>query len=169
MEIVDILSLLVPNVWTALTQLCATAVLFFLMYRFAWTPVRKILDTRSEFEQAKLADAEKLKAENEALNTQLRERMADADEEAAQIITKAREEGVAARNELLEEGKKANLELLDRTRRELELDRSRMLDDMHDDIVEAAVMVAEKMLQSKIDADSERESIESFVKEVVKK
>ena len=49
MQIVDILGLLVPNIWTALTQLCATAVLFFLMYKLAYKPVKNILDKRSEF------------------------------------------------------------------------------------------------------------------------
>ncbi|MBR4422532.1 MAG: ATP synthase F0 subunit B, partial [Erysipelotrichaceae bacterium] len=58
MQIVDILSQLIPNVWTVITQLCATAVLFFLMYKLAWKPVKKILDARSEYEQARLSEAE---------------------------------------------------------------------------------------------------------------
>ena len=44
MQIVDILGLLVPNIWTAITQLCATAVLFFALYKLAYKPVKKILD-----------------------------------------------------------------------------------------------------------------------------
>ena len=58
MQIVDILNQLVPNVWTALTQLCASAVLFFVLYKLGYKPVRKILDTRSEYEQNKLAQAD---------------------------------------------------------------------------------------------------------------
>ena len=46
MQIVDILALLVPNIWTAITQLCATAVLFFALYKLAYKPVKKILDAR---------------------------------------------------------------------------------------------------------------------------
>ena len=61
MQIVDILNQLVPNVWTALTQLCASAVLFFVLYKLGYKPVRKILDTRSEYEQNKLAQADALK------------------------------------------------------------------------------------------------------------
>ena len=51
MKIVDILELLIPDVWTALAQLCATALLFFLMYKLAWKPVSRILNERSRFEQ----------------------------------------------------------------------------------------------------------------------
>ena len=73
MQIVDILGLLVPNIWTALSQLCATAVLFFLMYKLAYKPVKKILDTRSEYEQTRLAEAEKLQEENEKINKKAQE------------------------------------------------------------------------------------------------
>ena len=169
MQIVDILSLLVPNVWTAITQLCATAVLFFLMYKLAWKPVSKILETRSEFEQSRLEQAESLKAESEKLNEEISKKYEDADKEVSRIIAKAVEDGQIAKNELLDEGKKANEELLAKTRRELDLERSRMMDSMHDEIVDAAVLVAEKMLKTKIDANSEKESIDSFIKEVVKK
>ena len=65
MNIVDILELLVPDVWTALTQLCATALLFFLMYKLAWKPVKKILDERSKFEQQKLSEAAALKEDSD--------------------------------------------------------------------------------------------------------
>lgn len=168
MEIVDILSLLVPNVWTAITQLCATAVLFFLMYKLAWKPVSGILEKRSEYEQSRLEEAEALKNENERLNKEIEEKYEAADKEASQIVAQAIEKGEAARNELLEEGKRTNQELLDKSKRELELERDKMMDSVHDDIVDAAVAVAEKMLQSKIDADSERDSIDAFVKEVIK-
>ena len=60
MQIIDILGQLVPNVWTALTQLCATALLFFLMYKLAWKPVKKILDARSEYESSRLSRSWKM-------------------------------------------------------------------------------------------------------------
>ena len=89
MQIVDILNQLVPNVWTALTQLCASAVLVFVLYKLGYKPVRKILDTRSEYEQNKLAQADALKEENEALKKQLEEELAKADAAARETIEKA--------------------------------------------------------------------------------
>ena len=46
MQLPDVFGLLFPNVWTFISQLCATAVLFFLMYKLAYKPVKKILDER---------------------------------------------------------------------------------------------------------------------------
>ena len=82
MQIVDILALLVPNIWTAITQLCATAVLFFALYKLAYKPVKKILDARSEYEQNRLAEADALKKENEEMKKQMEAELAKADDKA---------------------------------------------------------------------------------------
>lgn len=169
MQIVDILELLVPNVWTALSQLCATAVLFFLMYRLAWKPVKKILDQRSEYEHSRLKEAEALKAENEKLNAQARETIIEANRTAEEIVKSAREEGQTVRDELVEQGREQTRQMMENAQRDLELQRSRMMEEMHDEIVDAALSATEKMLQSKLSAESDKTDIDSFVREVINK
>ena len=169
MQIVDILGLLVPDVWTALTQHCASAVLFFLMYKLAWKPVRKILDQRSEYEHSKLAEAEVLQKENAELNEQAKKAILDANKEAEAIVRSAREEGITVRDELVEQGRQQSKQLLENARRDMELQRSKMMEQMHEEIVDAALSATEKMLQSKISADTEKADIDAFVKEVINK
>ena len=169
MQIVDILELLVPNVWTALSQLCATAVLFFLMYRLAWKPVKKILDQRSEYEHSRLKEAEALKAENEKLNAEARETIIEANRTAEEIVKSAREEGQTVRDELVEQGREQTRQMMENAQRDLELQRSRMMEEMHDEIVDAALSATEKMLQSKLSAESDKTDIDSFVMEVINK
>ena len=153
MNIVDILELLVPDVWTAITQLCATAILFFLMYKLAWKPVKKILDERSKFEQQKLSEAAALKEENEKIHEQ----------------AKDPGDGILNWNALIEEGKKQSAQLLENARHDMELQRTKMMEEMRSEIVDTAISAAEKVLESKIDSDAEKQSISSFVKEVINK
>jgi len=169
MQIVDILELLVPNVWTAITQLCATAVLFFLMYKLAYKPIRNILDERSRYEQSKLAEVEALKEENEKLNLEAKEMIAQANKSAEAIVRSAREEGNTVKNELIEQGRQQSAQMMENAQRDLELQRSKMLKEVHSEIVDAAISAAEKVLESKIDSQSEKQSIDSFVKEVINK
>lgn len=169
MNIVDILELLVPDVWTALTQLCATALLFFLMYKLAWKPVKKILDERSKFEQQKLSEAAALKEENEKIHEQAKDIISDANRSAEAIVKDAREEGQTIKNELIEEGKKQSAQLLENARHDMELQRTKMMEEMRSEIVDTAISAAEKVLESKIDSDAEKQSISSFVKEVINK
>ena len=169
MQIVDILELLIPDVWTAITQLCATAVLFYLMYKLAWKPVKKILDERSRFEQEKLSEAAALKEENEKISKQAKDIISDANRDAEMIGKEAREEGQTLKNELIAEGKKQSAQLLENAKHDMEMQKAKMMEEMRSEIVETAISAAEKVLQDNVDSDAERSSINSFVKEVISK
>ena len=169
MQIVDILALLVPNIWTAITQLCATAVLFFALYKLAYKPVKKILDARSEYEQNKLAQADALKEENEALKKQLEEELAKADAAARETIEKARTEGRQLKENLISEGKERKEKLLADAKADIDLQRSRMLDEVQQEIVDATISATEKLLSEKIDETADMRIIDDFIKEVTKK
>ncbi len=169
MQIVDILNQLVPNVWTVITQLCASAVLFFVLYKLGYKPVRKILDTRSEYEQNKLAQADALKEENEALKKQLEEELAKADAAARETIEKARTEGRQLKENLISEGRERKEKLLADAKADIDLQRSRMLDEVQQEIVDATISATEKLLSEKIDESTDMRIIDDFIKEVTKK
>ncbi len=169
MQIIDILGQLVPNVWTALTQLCATAVLFFLMYKLAWKPVKKILDARSEYESNRLTEADRLREENEKLNEEARASIEEAQKEAQQILDEAREAGDQLKEQIAQEGHKQVEKMRKDAEKDIEKQRNKMLDQMQEEIVDTAVAVAEKILQSKVDAKQDRDNIDTFIKEVIKK
>ena len=169
MNIVDILELLVPDVWTAITQLCATAILFFLMYKLAWKPVKKILDESSKFEQQKLSEAAALKEENEKTAKEAKNIISDANRDAEMIVKEAREEGQNLKNELIEEGKRQSAQLLENAKHDMEMQKAKMMEEMRSEIVDTAIAAAEKVLQNNVDPDAERQSINSFVKEVISK
>ncbi|MBO4918873.1 MAG: F0F1 ATP synthase subunit B [Erysipelotrichaceae bacterium] len=169
MQIIDILGQLVPNVWTALTQLCATALLFFLMYKLAWKPVKKILDARSEYESSRLSEADRLREENEKLNEEAKASIGEAQQQAQQILEDARTAGEQLKEEIAKEGRKQAEKMRADADKDIEKQRNKMLDQMQEEIVDTAVAVAEKILQSKVDAKQDRDNIDTFVKEVVKK
>lgn len=169
MQIVDILGLLVPNIWTALTQLCATALLFFLMYKLAWKPVKKILDTRSEFEQSRLDEAEKLKKENETINKQAQEIIAEANKTAETIVKQAKAEGEETKGEIIARANEESQQILDNANRQARQQHDKIMKDMHGEIVDVAISAAEKMLRDKIDSEADKSNIESFIKEIIEK
>lgn len=167
MQIVDILGLLVPNVWTALSQLCASAVLFFLMYKLAYKPVRKILDARADFEQSKISEAEELISENKRLNDEAKEAIIEANKAAEQIVSDAHEEGEEIKKNMIQAAKEESDVIKANAQRELELQKAKLLDEMHDQLVDATISATEKMLNSKLNAKADKENIDVFIKEVI--
>lgn len=166
MELPDVFGLLFPNPWTVISQLCATAILFVLMYKLAYQPVKKILDTRSDFEQSKITEANALKEENEKLNTEAKNNILDANRTAEEIVSSAREEAEVVKKELLDEGKRQSEQLMENAQKDIELQREKMLHEVHDEMVNATISATEKMLKTKID-NQDKDSIDSFIKEVI--
>ena len=102
---VDILELLLPNLLTLVTQLCAPFLLFILLKKLAWNPVRKILETRAAYEQGKLEEADRKNAEAEELRKEAEDNISKAQAEARQIVEDSRVEGEKAKEKLLEEAR----------------------------------------------------------------
>ena len=165
----DVLGQLLPNPLTMLAQLCATAVLFFLMYKLAYKPIKKILDARSEYEQSRLTDADSLKKKYEDLHAEAEKQINDAKAEARQIINNAQDEGNRLKNNLIDEGKQKSQQIIDEAQNNIALQKNKMLDEMHGEIVNVALTAAEKLLQSKLDAKNDKDSINEFIKEVTNK
>ena len=169
MQLPDVYGLLFPNIWTVISQLCATAVLFFLMYKLAYKPVKKILDARSEFEQSKISEAEAFKEENIRLNEEAKKNIIEANKTAEEIVASAREEAETVKKELVEQGRQQSRQMLENAEKEIELQRSKMLQDLHSEIVDATISATEKMLKAKIENSEDKDNIDTFVKEVISK
>ena len=163
---IDVLNQLMPNILTVVTQLCATALLFFLMYKLAWTPVKRILDTRSEYEQSRLTEADKLRKDNEALNAEANKQIEEANAQAQEIVSRAQAEGLRLKENLVDEGRQKSQQMVEDAQRNITLQKNKMLEDMHEEVVDIAMQAAEKMLQRKLDSQADRDSIENFIKEV---
>lgn len=165
----DILGQLIPNPLTMIVQLCATAVLVFLMYKLAYKPIKRIMDTRSEYEQSRLTDADKLKKEYEDLHAKAEKEISDAKTKAKQIVSDAQDEGNRVKTNLIDEGKQKSQQIIDDAQNNIALQKNKMLDEMHGEIVDVALSAAEKILQTKLDSKDDKDSINEFIKEVTNK
>jgi len=165
---IDVLEKMLPNILTVLTQLGATFILFYFIKKLAWKPVREIIQKRSEAEQNKLIEAQRLKEESEKINIQAKQELQQAGADAKQLISVGRSEAERVKSELLEAAKKKSEEQLDDARKEIEYEKVLMRTELHNEMVDVALMAAEKLLSEKFDEKRDRQEIEKFVKEVVK-
>ncbi len=165
-EITDVVEQLVPNILTVAAQLAATTILFTLMYKLLWKPVQSILETRSKYEQSRLTEADRLKNENEQLNQQAQQHIDEAKKQAQQTLLKAQQEADQIKNDLIEQGKQRSKQIVDEATLNMNLQKEKMLEDMHRQMVDVALSATEKMLETKVDSQTDIEQIENFVKEV---
>jgi ATP synthase, F0 subunit b len=165
----DIKELLLPNIWTFLTQLGATAVLFIVAKKFLWKPVQKMLDQRADLLQEKLveADKEKESLENSIKNakSQVIEAKMKADEIIEQAVIDAEEIKKEATLEAAEEAK-AKLEKL---QEDLAYEQLKLRENMYNEVVDISMDVATKLLTEKTNEKEDRKAVERFIEEMKKR
>lgn len=166
---IDVLEKLLPNILTVITQLCATAVLFLLMKKFAWEPVKKIMAARSEYEQERLSEADRLLQEQQQLRQQAEDELEQASVKARETMQDARDEGERMKENIIAEGRERSRQLIEEAGKDIELQRSKMLDEVHQQIVNVAIDTTSKMLGEKVDDKSDRKIVEKFIEEVSRK
>ena len=89
--------------------------------------------------------------------------------QAEEIIVNARKQGEQAKQSLIDQGKEESARIIEQANNTVEAQRKQLMESMHDEIVEVAITAAEKLLGSKIDSQSDINTIDSFVKEVADK
>ncbi len=140
--------------------------LFLILSYFLFNPARKMLEgrkekIRNELETAKTAmqNAQSLKKEYEA-------KLKDVDKEAEAILSEARRKALANENAIVAEAKEEAARILDRARVEAELEKQKMSDDVKREIIVVASLMAGKIVSASVDTAMQNQLIDDTLKEM---
>lgn len=149
-----------------LMTIISFTVLLFIVSKFAWDPISKILNERealidSNIEKAKLANEN-----SEILNGEARQELANARTEANKLIqdtkwqvSKMKADNIDRANEEIEEMRNQSKESIERERRQ-------MLESMEDQIGHLSVEIAEQILQREVSSEDHKQLISDLVLEM---
>ena len=153
-----------------LSELFFTAInifiLFFGLSYLLFNPVRNILEKRREKIAGELKDAADDKKTAAALKAEYEAKLKDVSKEADAILEEARRKGKARETEIIEEAKAEAARIIARGNREVELERKKALDDMKQEIVTIASLMAGKVVAASIDTTVQDSLIEETLKEM---
>lgn len=150
------------------TLLMAIAVffLFLAMSYLLFNPVRKMLKDRQEKIASDIdsaiadkEDAAKLKAEYEA-------KLKNIEKEAEQILSEARQKALKNESKIIEEAKTEAAGIIKRANEEAELSRKRAMDEVKQEMITVASMMAAKVVAANIDTTVQDALVEQTLKEM---
>ena len=156
--------------WQLLADSCLMIIaiffLFLILSYFLFNPARKMLEgrkekIRNELETAKTAmqNAQSLKKEYEA-------KLKDVDKEAEVILSEARRKALANENAIVAEAREEAARILDRARVEAELEKQKMSDDVKREIIVVASLMAGKIVSASVDTAMQNQLIDETLKEM---
>lgn len=152
-------------VGSALVQLLGFLVLLALLGKFAWGPIKNVMDERERLINAEIDDAEtrsreakRLKEENDKL---LKETQADI----SAMMENAKEQAKKEQENIINDANNRASQLIQDAKADIEREKQNAIQDINAQVSEISVLIAEKMIRKEINAEDQKALIEKYLQE----
>ena len=163
MQSLDVISV---NLWQILVSLVNLLLLFLLIKKFLYKPVKKMLKNRQKTIDDTYLEAEK--AKNQAISEQKEyaQKLSSAKEEADGIIQSAVSIAKAREKEILAEAKAEAGNILHTAEENAKLELKKAQSTIKGEIIDVSTLLTQKMLEREINSSDHKELIDSFIEEI---
>ena len=163
MQTLDVISI---NIWQILISLANLTILFLLVKKFLYKPVKKVLKQRQD--EINLHYDAATQAEDEALKSkqQYEEALSGAKDEADSIIKTAAEKAQRRSDTITAEAQEKANRILRQAEQDAALEREKAADSIKKEIVEVSSALSKKLIERDINIDDHKALIDSFIEEI---
>ncbi len=160
MQSLDVISI---NIWQILVSLLNLVILFLLIKKFLYKPVKKMLVDRQANIDKKYSDAEE--AKNKALEDQkaYEEKLSTAQMEADGVIQSAVDTAKAREKEIIADAKQKAEGIVTKAENDAKLAILKAEDSIRREIIDVSTVLTEKVLEREISEDDHKNFIDSFI------
>ena len=155
-----------PNPSTIWPTILAFLVLFFLLYKFAFPLIIKMIDERADRIRESLEKAEQTKIDAERLLEDYKKQMAEARGDAAKVIEQGRKVGETMKEEIIAKANEEAAAIVAKAHEVMEAERKAAVAELQGQVAGLSVAVAGKLIGEKLSADDHAKLIERYVAEV---
>lgn len=147
-------------------QLVNFLILLFILKKFAYKPILGMLDERKKSIEDAINNAEAAKAEAANLRKEYESRLAEAKQEAQDIIAKATKLGEEMKNDIVANAQAEATKAIQRAQEEISREKDQAIAALRDEVATLAVMAAGKVLGKTISVEDHKKLVNEFVTEV---
>jgi len=134
-------------------------IVLWVLYKFAYGPIIKILNERTEKIEKGLKDAEEVGKKVVEIENREKEMIVEAKKEAQQIILEAEKNGNKIKDEMVVEAKVKIDSTLVEAKNKIESEKAKMIQEVKAEISGLVVSATEKILGEKLDSKKDSEII----------
>jgi F-type H+-transporting ATPase subunit b len=149
-------------IWT----LVCFAITFYVLKRFAFGPIQKIIDERRQRIRQSLEEADRARDEARRLLEEHRSLMQEARGQAEEILSEARRVGDAQRERLREELEAERQRRIEDTRKQVEAEARRALEQLRAEVAELTVIATARVTGKVLDDKDHRRLIDEAIGEL---
>ena len=163
MQNLDIISV---NLWSILISLANLVLLFLIIKKFLYKPVKNMLEARKDAIDSQYRRAEETEQSALLQKEQYDAKLQGAKEEADQILQNAVQNARDREKDILTEAKTEADRILRRAEENAAMELKKAESSIKNEIVEVSAKLSEKILQREISAKDHEKLIDSFINEI---
>ena len=152
--------LITPNVGMTIWTLVVFSITLFILTKAVFPRIRDALDRRAKAVADSIDAAEQTRREADALLVEYRQRLAEARQQADEIVERARQAAAAVESDARTAAHARGEQMLEQTRRDIETETRRMLDEIMRDVAELTVLATERVTRKTLTEADQRQLVE---------
>ena len=149
-------------IWTLVLFL----VTMWVLSKVAFPKIQEALDKRAETIAESIDAAERQRKESDELLSEYRARLAEAREQADDIMARARKAAETAEAEATVAGKEKREELVEAAKRDIEAETRRSLDQIRQEVADLTVLATERVTRKSLNDEDQKRLVEEALSEV---
>lgn len=153
-------------VFDAVLLAVAVFFLFLLMSYLLFNPARKMLEERKNRIAGDIETAKEDKESAAALKAEYEAKLKDADKESEMILAEARQKALKNEAKIIEEAKAEASRIIKRAQEEAELEKKHAMDDVKQEMITIASMMAKKVVSASMDVEIQSSLVDETLREM---
>ena len=149
-------------IWTLVLFL----VTMWVLSKVAFPKIQEALDKRAKAISESIDAAERQRKESDELLVEYRARLAEAREQADDIMARARKSAETAEAEATAAGKEKREELVEAAKRDIEAETRRSLDQIRQEVADLTVLATERVTRKTLNDEDQKRLVEEALSEV---
>lgn len=151
------------NFWTMIFAWCNLLILYLLMKKFLFKPIKNMIDSRQKEVDDMYSSAEDAERRAHELEAEYEEKISSAKEESEEIVRTAQRRAVLREEEIIREAEATAERIKERAEEEIELERRRAVNEIKDEVSSMAISIAEAVIERDISEGEHKDLIDSFI------
>ena len=146
-----------------IAQLVNFSILLFILYKFAYKPVLKMLDDRTGKIEKGLADAEESGKKLKEIEEKEKEVLVEAKKQAKEILKKADEQAQVNKEELVKIAQEESDKIVEKAKKVAGEEKERMVADVKSEISVLVATAVEKIVDEKMNDTKDAQIINEVI------
>ncbi len=154
------------NFWHIAISLVNLVIMFVIVKKFFYKPVKKMIKTREDAIQSQFDKAKEAEDSANEMKDEWEKKMAGAEERADEIIKTASDKAKITAERIVRDAETRADGIIKRAESEAVLEKKKAEQEIKREIIDVSSSIAGKMLEREVNPDDHRNLIDSFIEKI---